>query len=1088
MGIVFFLASILLGLPVVALILSILANSKSAKAIRGAKKAEKETEGELQSLRCGLESLTRRLDRLERAGLPEGVPTGEAAQLAPPGPEPQERPVRPAFEPASPTPDRLQPSEPVPAAPAPAPPAAAPPEKVPPLPSVPAHATKEAEPSARSVAAARTKPAGIPVPAPPPTPLMEDLGRATGTGPSKPSPPSGPGWERRLGILLPVWIGAIALALAGAFLVKYSVEKGLLGPAARVTGAMLLGLVLLGAGEWLLRKKTLMTAHGASAAGVAVLYAAPLAGVVLYHLIPPWFGFAFLVLVTAAGVALSLRQGIVVAFVGLVGGFFTPYFIGVVSASPGRLFTYLLLLQAGLLVVSRKRQWTGMAGLTLILGLGAVFQRLIRPALPGDALWLGIFLLVSAGIFLWSARTWKESGPPVSGSVFEGDGWHNLLGFVSILGAVAALAILALETRFGIQEWAFLGILSAGLIVLGRLDARYRLLPWVAFFTTGTLAAAWTSHHPPADLPVLVFVCVGFGAVFALGGYLAHLRSSAPASWASLCTAGGLAAFLLAYQACRNAPAGHFHWGYASFILAIVYLAPTILAARPERRAAYGEAHLAAFCVAVTSFVSLAVPMELHNQWVTVAWALEVAALAWLLRQLRVNALGWLGLIVGALVVIRLLLNPAVLRYPIGELPVFNWILYGYGLPALAFAAAAFLYRKSGWSIAGEALAWSSATFAFALLSLEVRQGFHPGAIRRAGTTLTEIATYSHLWLAAGLVLLAFSRWKGVPLLKRLGGAFILVSAVKILLTEATISSPLLYPFHVGQWPVLNRLLYVYGLPLAVFAFLVWWYEREGDAVEARACSWLAGALAFVLATLEVRQVFSGSVLTGRRPDLVEWATYCHVWIFLGILLLLAFERWGRVFFERLAWVFGGLGVAAIALVDVLLANPLFAHNAVGTTPVFNWLLYVYGLPMLLMAAFAYLARGTRAEAVAGKVASYGGWLLAFVLISLEVRQFFHRGFLDSGRILERENYWYSAVWILFALFLLAVGIMRKGKGPRIASLVVIFLAVTKVFVYDLRQLQDLYRVGSFLALGASLLLISFLYQRFVFAGGKNGQ
>jgi uncharacterized membrane protein len=40
---------------------------------------------------------------------------------------------------------------------------------------------------------------------------------------------------------------------------------------------------------------------------------------------------------------------------------------------------------------------------------------------------------------------------------------------------------------------------------------------------------------------------------------------------------------------------------------------------------------------------------------------------------------------------------------------------------------------------------------------------------------------------------------------------------------------------------------------------------------------------------------------------------------------------------------------------------------------------------------------------------------------------------------------------------------------------------VAKVFLYDTANLSDLYRVFSFLGLGASLLLLAWVYQRFVF-------
>jgi uncharacterized membrane protein len=58
---------------------------------------------------------------------------------------------------------------------------------------------------------------------------------------------------------------------------------------------------------------------------------------------------------------------------------------------------------------------------------------------------------------------------------------------------------------------------------------------------------------------------------------------------------------------------------------------------------------------------------------------------------------------------------------------------------------------------------------------------------------------------------------------------------------------------------------------------------------------------------------------------------------------------------------------------------------------------------------------------------------------------------------------------------------VTRGIVVRYASLVVMLLAVLKVFLYDTRELRDLYRVISFLGLGASLLFLAFLYQRFVF-------
>ena len=74
-----------------------------------------------------------------------------------------------------------------------------------------------------------------------------------------------------------------------------------------------------------------------------------------------------------------------------------------------------------------------------------------------------------------------------------------------------------------------------------------------------------------------------------------------------------------------------------------------------------------------------------------------------------------------------------------------------------------------------------------------------------------------------------------------------------------------------------------------------------------------------------------------------------------------------------------------------------------------------------------------------------------------------------------------SIAWGLYALVLLAIGMGRKSVSLRWVSLAVLLLAIGKVFVYDLGELRDLYRVLSLLGLAFSLILVSFGYQRFVF-------
>ena len=74
-------------------------------------------------------------------------------------------------------------------------------------------------------------------------------------------------FEERLGTQWAVWVGGIALALGGIFLVRYSIEQGLLGPGVRVALGALLAAALIIAGEWARRtraaRRHLRAAQGA---------------------------------------------------------------------------------------------------------------------------------------------------------------------------------------------------------------------------------------------------------------------------------------------------------------------------------------------------------------------------------------------------------------------------------------------------------------------------------------------------------------------------------------------------------------------------------------------------------------------------------------------------------------------------------------------------------------------------------------------------------------------------------------------------------------------------------------------------------
>jgi uncharacterized membrane protein len=163
----------------------------------------------------------------------------------------------------------------------------------------------------------------------------------------------------------------------------------------------------------------------------------------------------------------------------------------------------------------------------------------------------------------------------------------------------------------------------------------------------------------------------------------------------------------------------------------LAFLLDRLARREPDDQPASGTRAMVA--AAVLAFVTLAVPVQLDKEFVTIAWALEVAALVWLLGKLKhPGLLAWAaGLAV--VVFVRLAANPAVLDYhPRSETLIFNWYLYTYFVPAAAFFVASWLGGKTGlewpWLRRFEAaLNAGGAILLFLLLNIEIADYYSTG-------------------------------------------------------------------------------------------------------------------------------------------------------------------------------------------------------------------------------------------------------------------------------------------------------------------------------------------------------------------------
>jgi len=126
-----------------------------------------------------------------------------------------------------------------------------------------------------------------------------------------------------------------------------------------------------------------------------------------------------------------------------------------------------------------------------------------------------------------------------------------------------------------------------------------------------------------------------------------------------------------------------------------------------------------------------------------------------------------------------------------------------------------------------------------------------------------------------------------------------------------------------------------------------------------------------------------------------------------------------------------------------------------------------------------------RSRALGAAAAGLGALVVVFVWINLAIADWYSSSDVLHLAITRTpaENLTTSIAWALYAIGILALGVRLASGGLRWASLVLLMVTIVKIFLYDLGELRDLYRVGALLGLAISLIVVSLVYQRFVFRG-----
>jgi len=821
-----------------------------------------------------------------------------------------------AGAPSAPPPAAISPSEPL-AEPIEATPAAAPPD----------------------LAAATFEPYQ---PAPPPAAAPREAGRR---------------FEQRLAENWLVWLGAVALALGGAFLVKLSIDHGLLTPPVRVVLAVLLGIALCAGSEWLKRREIAAgdAASGPSyvpqalaAGGAATVFAALYAAYQLYGLIPGPAAFALLAATAGATVALSLRQGVLVAALGLVGAYIVPALVASDAPHALPLFVYLAVVTAGLLAVLRHRAWWWLAFPALF---GAFIWTMVwlalAPAHPESPV-VGGYILAQLALFAAFRRGVKRvrfltgitETPLVGPLVRVAFGLFALAAFVlvhvagfdnpSLISSYAAAAFLL---GFAYRDRTLDDVIVTAAILILAVLAMWNL----PFFTDQQVFLG--QLRLPVAIQDFTVACVAGAVLLGGGGFVAQMRAARPGRWAALSVVATMLVLVIAYWRLHDY-GFDIAWASLALLLAGLSLAAAASVARRRDGTIELEIALAAYAVGVLGGTILAASFALSTAWLTVAIALHLPALGWVEGRFDLKVLRHAALVVAGIVLARLALNPYLLGYPIAPTPVFNWLLYGYGVPALAFIVATREFGSRVDDLLVGVLEAGSAVFTTLLLTFELRHALY-GRIDAPLSDFGGDALSPLLWLLLGGFALWLAERRRRPVLLWSGIILATLASAQIVVWQVLAANPMITGAPVGRTMVFDALSLAYGLPALLYAALV--VLRLGPAWLRLAARILAAGLAFVWLSLEVRHAFHGNILGMFETGDAEWYAYSAAWlVFAGIGLtagLIRRDEWLR----RVSLAGVGLVVAKVFLSDMAeLEGVLRALSFIGLGGVLVGIGYAY--------------------------------------------------------------------------------------------------------------------------------------------------
>jgi uncharacterized membrane protein len=549
--------------------------------------------------------------------------------------------------------------------------------------------------------------------------------------------------------------------------------------------------------------------------------------------------------------------------------------------------------------------------------------------------------LIVAG-FLYGPSAEPGKIDPLSVVVLAAYGFGALLLVLASRHDAAALVVFTLLTAATLAiAWrtdAAAGAVPVMAVFAAIVILRWALAPEIAQLIAGPGAAGAAAPQPwQSDIGWHLALGFGFAVLFGAMGFLAQGRSDGSVIaivWSAAGIALPLVILIALYYRIANFERSIPFAGLALLLAALNGFATETLGKRTPQPGSAASGAL--YATGTVAALALALTFALEKGWLTVALALMVPGIAWIANERPLPMLRTLAAAAVVLVLARVGWEPRIVGSEVGTTPIFNWILYGYGVPAISFWIAGHLLRKRADDRPCRMVESAAILFTVLTAFLEIRHFMNGGNIYRQTSALGELA----LQVCTGLAMtigLEHVRHRTGSIVHDIGTlAIATLTLAGIVLGLWLFCNPLLTGESVGGG-FFNLILLGYGIP-AVLAIVLALRTRHVRPHPYRICAAVVAVLLMLsYLSLEVRTLYHGPVLDRGETTDAEQYTYSVVWLAYGVALLL----FGIALRSQPARL-------ASAAVTLLTVGKVFLIDMAGLTGVFRALSFI-GLGLVLV-------------------------------------------------------------------------------------------------------------------------------------------